>query len=77
MAETERVPALPNVAAYAAGVQPKTLRQWVRRGQISDTVRGCYDLAEILAWVETRDQHHAKIAESRYVSRRGSVAPSC
>jgi len=46
--------ALPAVAAYAAGVQVKTLRTWVYRGHISEQVRGCYDLVEVLAWVERR-----------------------
>lgn len=63
----DRIDALPAVAAFAAGVQRGTLRKWVRRGHISDAVRGCYDLAEIFDWLENhRDQHHARIAEHRY-----------
>jgi hypothetical protein len=65
---SDRLPALPAVAAYAAGVRVKTLRKWVERGRISERVNGCYDLTEILAWVDGRDTHHAKIAHNRYTS---------
>lgn len=52
--------ALPAVAAYAANVQVGTLRQWVRRGHISQPdPHGCYDLTEILAWSEKRSHRHA------------------
>lgn len=52
-----RLPALPRVAAYAAGVQVGTLRQWVRRGHISPPGEdGCYDLNEIAAYSTKRDQ---------------------
>lgn len=54
--------ALPNVAAYAAGVQTATLRQWVRRGHISPPVHGCYDLDEVQRHAH---QWHARIAELR------------
>lgn len=61
------LPALPSVAAFAAGVKVDTLRKWVRRGHISPPVNGCYDLHEIQDWIDNRrDPHHAKIAENRY-----------
>lgn len=41
----------PNVAAYAAGVQVKTLQAWVRRGHITPTnSNGNYDLIAIYAY---------------------------
>lgn len=52
------LPALPSVAAYAAGVQTATLRQWVRRGHISPPVDGCYDLDEILVYSDERNARH-------------------
>lgn len=64
------MPALPNVAAYAAGVQVATLRQWVARGHITAPVDGCYDLIEILAWSDTRSHRHAVSARhQRYTTR--------
>lgn len=64
--------AVARVAAYAAGVQPGTLRQWVKRGHISAPVGGLYDLAEIEAFSAARDQ------SSRYwqalAARRRRVA---
>jgi hypothetical protein len=59
---TKPLYALPAVAAYAAGVQPGTLRVWVHRGHISAPVNGCYDLAEILAWADRRSTSHAVAA---------------
>jgi len=52
-----RIPALPRVAAYAAGVQVATIRQWARRGRISPPdENGCYDLTEIEEWSKRRDE---------------------
>lgn len=65
---TARMCATRDVAAYVAGVSPKTISVWVSRGHISRPVAGLYDLAEIVAWVERRDEHHAKICASRYDS---------
>jgi predicted site-specific integrase-resolvase len=45
----------PSEAAAAAGVQPGTLRLWVKRGHISPPVDGCYNLAEIEAYSALRD----------------------
>lgn len=53
---TDRLPALPAVAAYAAGVQVATLRQWVRRGHIPPPVNGLYDLVAIEAYSARRDR---------------------
>lgn len=75
------VPVPPEDAAHAAAVQLATLRKWVSRGHISPPDRhGRYDLIEIADWIEGRDQHHARIAESRYrvdVSHRYGDARRC
>jgi hypothetical protein len=66
-----RYRALPPVAAYAADVQPGTLRQWARRGHISPPdADGCYDLTEILAWSEKRSHRHAVSARHQRHTRR-------
>lgn len=62
----------PAVAAYAAGVQPGTLRQWVRRGHISPPVNGRYDLAEILSWSDRRSYRHAVAARHQRHTRRAT-----
>ncbi len=68
---SDQRPALPAVAAYAAGVQIATLRKWVQRGHISPADRnGCYDLVEILAWCEKRSARHAASAhQQRHTDR--------
>lgn len=59
--------ALPDVAAYAAQVLPKTLRQWVRRGHISDVdpQTGMYDLRDILAYCDRRNTDMALAVRKR------------
>lgn len=55
MTELVRLPALPAVAAFAARVQVSTIRKWAARGLISPAdENGCYDLVEIVAWIERR-----------------------
>lgn len=72
-----RIPALPRVAAYAAGIQVATLRQWVRRGHISPPdEHGCYDLAEIERYCALRDSrnfHRAVAGRRRRGEPRGSL----
>jgi len=63
-----RLRAVSPVAAYAAEVQPATLRKWVQRGHISPPVNGLYDLEEILAWSDRRC--HSRAVNARY--QRGS-----
>lgn len=63
--------ATPAVAAYAAEVQPGTLRQWVARGHIPAPVNGLYDLTAILAWTEQRSHRHAVSARHQRHTRRG------
>lgn len=45
----------PAEAAFEAGVQVATLRQWVRREHISPPVNGRYDLDEIEKYSARRD----------------------
>lgn len=45
----------PDAIAYLLGVQTATVRQWARRGHISPAVNGCYDLAEAVAYSDSRD----------------------
>lgn len=58
--------ALPAVAAYCAGVQVATLRQWVYRGHISAPVDGLYNLNEVqqyaIIWHDTVDQFRRELA---------------
>lgn len=61
---------LPNVAAYAAGVQVSTLRQWVRRGHIPAPVDGLYDLAAIEAFCRTRDSDRERFGQALAGRRR-------
>lgn len=64
--------ALPAVAAYAAGVQVATLRQWVRRGHISPPdENGCYDLVEIEQFSAARQERGNYHRALRARSRRG------
>lgn len=59
------------LAAFAAGVQPGTVRKWVRRGHIPEPVDGLFDMVAIADWVESgRDRHHAAIAHARYRDTR-------
>jgi hypothetical protein len=62
---TNRIPAMPAVAAYAAQVDIATVRKWAARGHISGAdLNGCYDLVEILAWVERRDTRKVRTRAS-------------
>lgn len=66
--------ALPAVAAYAAQVQIKTLFQWARRGHITPLAEnGCFDLREILAYVERRNYDMAIAVRKRRGETRGTV----
>jgi len=67
---TGRLLAAAAVAAYAAQVQPATLRRWVARGNISAPVNGLYDLEEILDWSDKRSHRHAVSARYQRGSRR-------
>lgn len=67
---------LPAVAAYAAGVQVCTLRQWVRRGHIPGPVDGLYDLEAIADYIDQRDDagHYLRAVAGR--RRRGEQRAS-
>lgn len=57
------------VAAKIAGVQPATLRQWVKRGHIPPPVDGLYDMAMIIEYCAHRDQHDFRRALAGRVRR--------
>lgn len=59
-----RVPA--HLAAYAADVQPATLRTWVNRGHISPPDHDGYDLGEITAWIDRRNPARARALRIRH-----------
>lgn len=62
----------PDAAAHYAQVQVKTLRAWVRRGHISEMVRGCYDMEEIAAY--QLDGAEARLARAIHArGRRGET----
>jgi len=63
-------PAPVRDCAYAAGVQPGTLRIWVLRGHISPPVGGMYDLDEILEWSDRRSHRHAVSARHQRHTER-------
>jgi hypothetical protein len=61
---------LPNIAAFAAGVQTPTLRKWVQRGHISAPVNGLYDLVEIERFCRERDADRERYGQALSGRRR-------
>lgn len=68
--------AMPAVAAYAAGVQVATIRQWARRGHISPAVNGCYDLADVVAYSDSRAERGHEVRAIRSRTRRHETRPT-
>lgn len=54
-----------DLAARAAGVEPVTIRQWARRGHITnygDSYRALWDMAELEARLRTRNTSRPRVA---------------